>query len=296
MTKLKNITVVVSIALLFAACHKKPITPVQEPCSSVCKYIVLGHTYETGSTVDKRIEAANLGKYSQIWLGGDICSETTQYPATLDYLDKLFDLSSDGTHWAVGNHDIRNGHTELITEHTKRPLFYTQSFDGLTLIVLNTNYISDDECDKMEQQTEMIRAVCDTITASSHLVVFMHHIVWGNVERDMNVSAYANVNTSWLSFTCPPKQPFETAVYPELLRVQERGIPVICISGDFGQVAATYERTTADGITFLGSGITSATQWNQQWPTANQRDSVLVLQRDLTQKTLTWEFVDLAGI
>ena len=281
---------------LLPACQKKLPNSQRDACSSTCKYLVIGHTYEDAGLVDRRIEDADLTQYDQIWLGGDICSETTRDTATLDYLDDLFDLSSNRTHWAVGNHDVRNGHTERITKHTHRPLFYTQSFDGLTIIVLNTNYYEPDDCTKMEEQANLIRSVCDTISQSSHLIVFMHHIVWGNVESGMNVSAYANVNSSWLAFSCPPVQRFETIVYPELLRVQQQGIPVICISGDFGQEAATYEWTTADGITFLGTGITSEIEWNEQWPTAGQRDSVLVIERDLVQKTLSWQFIDLEDI
>lgn len=282
--------------ILLTSCHKNKINPTRKECVTTCHYLVLGHTYEDADAVDKRIENADLTPYAQIWLGGDICSETTKDPTTLDYLDALFHLSSNQTHWAVGNHDVRNGHTERITEHTKRPLYYTQSFDGLTLIVLNTNYIDSSECSQMEQQTELIKQVCDTISAASHLIVFMHHVVWGNVESGMNVWAYANVNTSWLSFGCAPYQFFENTVYPQLLKVQERGIPVICVSGDFGQKAGTFEWTTADGITFLGTGITSEIDWNEQWPTAGQRDSVLLFNRDLNQKTLTWKFMDIDDI
>ena len=98
-----------------------PVVP-EVPCSTNCEYIYLGHINEKHNAVDRRIEQADLSKYDQIWLGGDLCSETTREESTLDYVDSLFNLSSKNTHWSVGNHDVRNGNTEWITARTGRDL------------------------------------------------------------------------------------------------------------------------------------------------------------------------------
>ncbi|HHM21713.1 MAG TPA: hypothetical protein ENJ20_06785 [Bacteroidetes bacterium] len=282
--------------LLFFSCKKINTLPAPVPCTTICHYLFLGHIYETPGTVDQRIENTPLSFYEQIWLGGDLCSETTREESTLNYLNDLFDLGSSRTHWAVGNHDIRNGKEYLITSRTKRPTFYTHHFDGITLVVLNTNYSGIKNCDRMEAQTQLIRSVCDTIDQSSHLVLLMHHVVWGYVNGVPDVLAFANSNGSWVPFTCYPLTRFQQAVYPHLVKVQQRGIPVICIAGDFGQVAATYEFTTAEGITFLGSGITSQIAWNEQWPTFGQRDSVLVFTHNISEKKLSWKFIDIDDI
>lgn len=285
----------VTFLILFPRCKDDDL-PLPEECDTFCNYLFLGHIYEEQNAVDQRIESADLSGYSQIWLGGDICSETTKEESTLEYLDQLFELGSDQTHWALGNHDIRNGNLEWITSRTGRETYYTHYFNGITLLVLNTNYIDSNDCALMEAQTDLIQSVCDTISASSHLVILMHNVVWGAENGVISSSAYANVNLSWIPFECSPPKRFMEVAYPNLLKVQERGISVLCIAGDMGQVAGTYSGINDAGIVFLASGITSETAWNEQWPTAGKRDSVLVLTHDLLGKKLSWEFIDIDDI
>lgn len=266
------------------------------PCSTNCKYLYLGHINEKHNAVDRRIEQVDLSKYDQIWLGGDICSETTKEESTVDYVDSLFHLSSKNTHWSVGNHDVRNGNTEWITARTGRDLYYSEHKDGLTFLVLNTVYYNSDDCPGLEVQTAFIQSVCDTISASSHLIVLMHNVVWGYLEGVGDAAEFANANASWIPFVCSPPTPFNLAVYPELVEVQQRGVQVICIAGDMGQVRTTYEFTSNEGVTFIGSGITSDRPYNEQWPTHGKRDSVLILNHDLVDRNLTWDFIDIDDI
>ena len=121
------------LLFLFISCDKDDDIAVPEPCNTICDYLYLGHIYEKQNTIDQRIENTDLSKYSQIWLGGDVCSETTKEEATLNYVDSLFDLASKNTHWSVGNHDVRNGNTDWITSRTGRDLFYTEYKDGCLL-------------------------------------------------------------------------------------------------------------------------------------------------------------------
>ena len=102
---------ILHLFLVFIIACDKDDDPVilSPPCSTNCEYIYLGHINEKHNAVDRRIEEADLSKYDQIWLGGDLCSETTREESTLDYVDSLFNLSSKNTHWSVGNHDVRNG-------------------------------------------------------------------------------------------------------------------------------------------------------------------------------------------
>ena len=285
------------LLVLFTACKKNDnYLTIPDPCSTSCQYLYLGHIYEYPNTVDPRVEQAGLNKYAQIWLGGDVCSETTREESTLDYLDNLFDLGSKNTHWSVGNHDVRNGNTEWITARTGRDLYYTEHKDGLTFLVLNTTLFNSDDCLKIETQTALIRSVCDTIGISSHLIILMHNVVWGKLEGVDDDTGFANANYSWLPFDCPPPATFDLVVYPELVKVQQRGVQVICIAGDLGNAATTYEFTSQENVTFIGSGITAQTVYNEQWPTHGQRDSVLILTHDLSGRQLSWEFVDIDEI
>lgn len=282
--------------LILFACGKDDDIPLPEECDTVCNYLFLGHIYETSESIDQRIEGADLSSYSQIWLGGDICSETTQKESTLNYLDSLFNLSSNYTHWALGNHDIRNGNLEWITSRTGRETFYSYYFNGITLIVLNTNYIDSGDCTLMEEQTSLIQSVCDTISASSHLVLLMHNVVWGGAPGIKSPTFYANANASWIPFECNPPKRFIDVVYPQLLKAKDKGVEVVCIAGDMGQTASTFEQVSDVGIVFIGSGITSQITYHEQWPTAGKRDSVLVLTHDLLAKKLSWEFIDIDNI
>ena len=126
--------------------------------------------------------------FDQIWLGGDICSETTKKKGTVTYLDQLFDLSSNNTHWAIGNHDFRNGNLNYITDATKRPLYYAQYQDGITLLVLNLfmeHRFYIDSCEYKQKQYEYVTEVLDTIQKSSHLVLLMHSVIWSDVDQEI---------------------------------------------------------------------------------------------------------------
>ena len=83
-------------------------------------YLFLGHPYDwkDGYRIDPRLEQLDLQTYDQIWLGGDVCSRTTEKESTLEYLDSLFDLGSDRLHWTLGNHDVMFEQEHFITNRT----------------------------------------------------------------------------------------------------------------------------------------------------------------------------------
>lgn len=275
--------------LFLLSCQKDKLTPDY-------KYVFLGHIYQTATRVDERIEKVDLSKYQQIWLGGDVCRETTHEEATLDYLDELFDLGKSTTHWTLGNHDTRNGNLEWITSRTRRPTFYTHSFDGITLLNLNSRLREPQDCEAMATQFEMIQAVSDTIATSEYLILLMHHVAWGGVEEDLRLEDYANTDAFWLPFVCMTSSRFVHTIYPELLKAKSKGIEVICIAGDMGQKASSFEYVDRNGITFLASGITSETDWNEQFSTHGKADSVLIFSHDPIDRSLDWEFVNIANL
>jgi hypothetical protein len=278
---------------MVSGCNKTMHTT--SPFDPTGYYIFLGHTYETNTRVDERLLKLDYSKYEQIWLGGDICAETTKEESTVEHIDDVFDIGSQKTHWALGNHDIRNGNVNWITERTKRPTYYTTHFDGITLMILNTNFSFGGIYDTINVKTqfEMIQNVCDTISESSHLIILSHNAVWDGIDQIANLGNFANANFSFLRFNFDPEQRYKEAVYPLLINVRKRGVEVIHIAGDFGQEAASYEFLTSDSIQFIGSGITSNTAWNQQFSTAGIPDSILVLYHDKIQRTVSWGFEEL---
>ncbi len=258
------------------------------------KYLFIGHSYYGDGTMDPRITPMlDRDVYDQFWLGGDMCGETTKSYSTIEYLDSLFDLGSPYTHWSVGNHDTRNGNIHWITNKTQRPTFYTTTFNGICLLVLNTNFRTPQNTyDEVQSnaQYEMIKQVCDTIRDVSHLIVMSHGALWSRTDGMSSLTNLANADHSyyWLNFN--PNLTYDTGVYPLLVNVVNRGIKVIHVSGDFGQYSTGYDEVSDDGIQYLGSGVTSEIPWSEQFPTVNLLDMVLVFNHNVETQTITWDF------
>jgi len=282
--------IVLGICFL-SSCDKsyEPVTVLENNNQS---YAFLGHIYATNNRIDPRLEAMDLSEFDHFWLGGDVCAETTADQSTLEYIDDLFNLSAASTHWALGNHDIRNGNLQWIADATNRPSFYASSFNGITLMILNTNfaYLGNVDTTLINEQFEMIENVCDSITNSSHLIILSHHMVWNPIDLENNTSDIANGDLSDLLFHVEPNLDYTNGIYPLLQEVKSRGVEVMHIAGDLGQKVASYEYETQDGIHYLGSGITAETEWNEQFSTAGDVDYFLILNHDLLAQEISWTY------
>ena len=273
------------------------------------KILFLGHPYQygpPGNRVDTRIESLDLSLYDELWLGGDLCSETTAEEATLDYLDDLFDLSNPNTHWSLGNHDLRNGHRDWIEKRTHWPVYqgYTVTSQRLTRLVLNTNLSGPQvapvpgDTALAEAQWNLITSVTDTISQSSHLIVMMHHVVLGDVDWEMNTAGGANKDLKTYSFSADSGTTFADSLYPRLVEVQQRGVQVIVLAGDFGKRSKSFYWPTREGVVFLGSGINNSIL-NIDTPEqagSVAPDRVIVFYHDPKERTLRWEFPTLDGL
>ncbi len=311
----KNIQFALFLAIICLAlsCEKTPVTPIDEgenpadtcfhqtkEASTLERIVFLGHTYHLPYSVDERLEylvkQKYLDQFQHVWLGGDMCSETTKDSTTLDYMNCLFDLSHPHTLWAPGNHDVRNGNTHFITNITERPLYYTTTLDNLVVMVLNTN-LEEPDCDELDTQLAMLTTVCDTIQDASHLVVLTHHVIWGDADdgiRNISMWDRANGNKAfWLS-ECKPNTKFHQTLYPLFTAVQDRGIQVVFIAGDYGQREKEFQYLTEKGIWLIGSGI--ARTYTEHNGVALPSDHILELTLDKTQRELTWEFVNLDSL
>ncbi|MCB9230252.1 MAG: hypothetical protein H6581_01195 [Bacteroidia bacterium] len=269
-----------------------------EPLPSLHKkYLFAGHCYEfkdPENGIDPRIKTLNLNSYDHFTLGGDVLFEGVRDQASLDALDEVVDLSSPKTHWALGNHDLLAGHQDWIEEKTGRPSFYSFHQDGVTFVLLNTNILKTD-CPNLDEQYAMLQSVCDTLQKSSHLVLLMHHVIWGKV-IDGGTLGVANGDNPWFHLNCASPTPyFDLTAYPLLTSVRQRGIKVLVISGDLGQQKQQFEYITPEGIVFLGAGLNkSATLWFGN--TYRGNDAMIVLHHDLAEKTLDWEFVKIDSL
>lgn len=275
------------------------------------QYLFIGHGYQWGKSdkADFRLERIDYNLFDQVWLGGDICAETTAEIPTLDYIDSLFHLSEKNRHWSLGNHDSRNGHLDLIESKTHRPTFYTTTFDDICLMVWNTNFnhfqVSrpEDECPLMDSQFRMIQQVCDTISASKKLVILHHHALLNDrIAGDtLHLGKVFNFFRDSFKVNCAPEAWFETAVYPMLTKVRQKGIEVVLISGDLGQRAKRFEYRTKEGIWFLGSGVNNTCSKDNppDYVTNFHPDSLLVLFNKPGRAGIEWKFVtldQLAGV
>lgn len=254
-------------------------------------YVFLGHIYdwEFPDKVDPRVEKMDFSQYDRIWLGGDICSEASLNYSTITYIDSIFDIGKPENHWTLGNHDTRNKNHEFIKEFTKRPTYYTYSKDGITTIVMNGN-ISPLDCENLDKQFHMIRNVCDTMK-SGHLIFLIHHGITSNVPGISSPSSYGHSNLRpWIANCHQDSSSYVDAIYPMLVKLENKGVEVHHIMGDVGASAKSFHSISDDGIDYYGSGINNSKNIRYNTPIIN-KDLVLVFTHIVTINKLTWKFI-----
>ena len=267
-------------------------------------YLFLGHPYDWQDwyKIDPRLEKLDYSQFDQVWLGGDVCAATTKKKGTIEYLDSIFDLGSNKLQWTLGNHDVKFENIDLITNKTHRNTFYTTSFDDLTLLVLNTNLFNffnskpaQEKCEEKIAQLAMIKSVTDTISASSHLVILHHASILNELKKDTlgQIPDIFNINYGNIQATCDSASYLTEWLYPKLKKVRKRGVKVMLIGGDLGMRAKEYSFMTPDSIVLLGSGINNSVNFEEapEYVINFEKDKVLILHRNVTRKTLEWEFV-----
>ncbi len=253
------------------------------------QYLFVGHCYQRGTNgtrVDYRIEQLDKSVYEGVWLGGDVCSEAMLNYSTVQYIDSVFHLGSSETHWALGNHDARNGNWEWYTEFVGQKTYYAYSSHGITRVVMNTNIVPVN-CEMLNEEYEIISNVCDTISESKYLILLMHHGIWEGVPGLPSPSSYAQSNLKYWNANCDSVDtPFYKVVYPKLVDVKNRGIEVICVLGDMGSGPKKFEMDSDDGIHFLGCGL----YYNEP------DNNVLTFTYTLPDQKLTWQFDNLDSL
>jgi len=297
-----------SLFVCFAALGLACLLPVTG--GSGRTYLFLGHPYDwrRPDRLDPRLELIDFKQFNGVWLGGDVCSQTTARASTLVYLDSLLGLKNPATFWAVGNHDVMYGHTDRINTATGRPLYYTYWLEGVCVLVLNTQLMWHnpwrqpvEACEEREAQLGLIQQLCDSLQAASHLVVLHHHALFNELKINDkgDTMRLFNVNAIPVRTGCPPQEVNVTdKVYPWLVSVQNRGIQVVCVGGDFGMNAKTFAHRSAEGIWLLGSGINNSLDkaYVPDYVTNLQPDSVLIFTHHPQTRVLNWSFVRLRDL
>lgn len=264
------------------------------------QYMFVGHTYQwhtDGSKVDKRLVELDKSGYDRIWLGGDVCSEAMLNYSTMVYIDSLFDIQSPGNHYALGNHDTRNGNLEWYREITGRETYHTHYQDGITTVNMNTCLVPSD-CEHLDKQFRMIENVCDTISESSHLIMIMHHAVWDNIPGLPDPSRYSHTDFPYWNANCYYREnnTFVGAIYPMLVEVKAKGIEVICLVGDMGANGKTINEVSDHGIFFLGTGLDNSRYTDPEILAQQPKDRLLVFDHNISEKKIEWSFQDLDSL
>jgi len=168
------------------------------------------------------------------------------------------------------------------------------------MLVLNTTEFSfpgyqnkPHECETLDGQLKLIKAVTDTIQHSSHLVILHHHALLTNeiAEQKIKVEGAFNIYTPNYNIACEERGPFSELIYPRLQAVQKRGVEVILIGGDTGLRVKEFEFKTKDGITFLGSGLNNSAGTKDKPDYFNPApDKVLIFKHQPEIRKLEWEF------
>ena len=271
-------------ALFASSCVKDKMLPAPKPV--VKTYLHIAHTRANNNyEIDETAARINYSMFDMVWLGGDLEYLTSKNDSSVAYINSIFDVESPNTLWSLGNHDYTN--IDLISKYTNRPSFYTFNTNGITFVVLDTQY---DKSKISGLQLEMFNKVTDTIEKSSHLIVLLHKLIWmyGNDSLQPIISDISNGQLGDCFYCINPNNFYED-LYPELLKVKQRGIEVLCISGDIGLKINKFEYVSPEGIFFMASGIKEGRDDNM----------ALLFKHNVTYRQLTWKYVlisDLANM
>jgi hypothetical protein len=256
------------------------------------KYIFLGHIKLKQNGLDKvdpRVAGLDMSYFDRIWLGGDITDESNLNYETLEYIDSLFDVSNPSNCWAFGNHDQRNYNDEWLRKITGKNSYYTYFENGITTMVVNYG-ITPADCEQLNDQFNMIKTVCDTISESSHLIILSHYCPWRNVPSLPNPFVYGHSDfKNWIANCDDDAGQFVYSIYPLLKEVKNKGITVINIMGDCGATKGRIMESD-HGIYFIASGIQANTQ-DEYGP-----DRVLLIKHVPANSFLDWEFLNLDSL
>jgi hypothetical protein len=252
------------------------------------KYIFLPHTRsedQVHQSINTGLAKVDYTKFDVIMLGGDITYNTSKDSATLAYVDKIFDVGSPNTLWALGNHDVESGHRDLIKKFTGRESYYAYNRDKVTFLILDT------EIDAQAftrtfikgKQLLMVKNVCDTLTDSRYLIIIHQRFMWmiNSVYFKPRLTDSIAASSRDMDTTN-----FYADIYPLLQQVKKKGIKVFLFGGDKAKININY--SPEDSITFYTSRMAN------DFP--DSINNVIVLQYNLQKNMMQCNFVPVSEL
>ena len=272
---------------LFALFIYLILTPAcQAPASlaeeEIHSYMYLSHTRHKDTEVNEiapEILRLPLQGYDLLLLGGDLMANSTEDSQAVQYLNSVFGLSDSTTLLSVGNHDVEN--PALLTTVTGRPFHYIHQQDGIAFVVWDTQA---DSCNISGQQKAEFFNLTQNLEGVEQVVILHHKLIWmpDHPELGRQVGKVSNIGICDQPY-CLMSNNFYEDLYPELVKIQAQGIPVILIAGDLGIYKKTFSYQTPEGIWFLACGIQHDDLDN----------SVLLFNKNMRSGELQWSFIRL---
>ncbi len=219
--------------------------------------VFLGHTYQvdTHNRIDFRLRDVRFDGFDFVLLGGDLCGIGSGSLKTLHYLDSIFDLQSEFTFWAVGNHDLRGEYSSEIPTITGKPLWSEMDFDNLRIVVLNTNLTIED-CTSLNAQFDILQNALSDLNHIETIILLSHHAIWTDYVISLGEPYTANArHGQWKVHCRSTDNTFENSILPLLEMAGHHGVNIYWISGDYGQKVSAYEFRVNDHLTFIGNGL-----------------------------------------
>jgi hypothetical protein len=244
------------------------------------RYIYISHTRLCNSqnawSIDEELEYINYSSFDLILLGGDMLCQSSLRDSGMTYLDRIFKIGSKKTLWSIGNHD--DDDLEIFKKYTKKNNYYSYFSKGVTFIVLDSE-INDSKI--INEQLKFVQNTLDTIETSKNIIIMTHKLLWlsGNEELRLYGEKKSNVKIGVHPWNIKIND-FHTDIYPRLAQMKSTGINVICIAGDLGTNANTFEYITKEGVCFLANGIGD-----------NLKEAKVLVISNLNN-SISWEFLD----
>jgi hypothetical protein len=269
--------------------------------SDTLRYFFVGHAYnwQPGySRVDPRVVGLDYSRFDMQIFGGDLNSEALKYERYVTFIDSCFDLRDPGTIWVMGNHDARNENVEWYEHHTGRKTWHAFSANSAVFVCMNTT-LNAGNCEELDGQFDMIRNICDTITAAtSHLFIFSHHSVWNDVPGLPGPWTYCNWQLPYWDANCTgDSATYAAAMYPLLVQAKQKGVEIIHVMGDAGVWNKGNMMVSSDSLVYFASGIDNSRYMNDPVLYASKpKDKVLIFEHMPEARKVIWKFHDLDSL
>lgn len=248
---MRNLVTILTI-LVLTSCSNEPENSIPDDEGSGISILVVGHTRNelpSENYLDPRLYDVAQQEHDLTILTGDMAFHTTSSQEVLDSLDELFNLGSDYTLFAPGNHDYDS--LELLTSYTKKKYPIDLRLDRVVVFTL------DSEKDSGNVSKQAIQAL-ESLNPESfdHLILVSHKLIWmrdgGPLEKIANQTLNGELGScNW----CLDSVNFYSEVYPVLQSLKNSGVNVVCIAGDVGKKVTSFEHKNEDGVLFLASGF-----------------------------------------